>query len=497
MDKAATIVAAHNTAVEGLSRLPPIRLKPEEELENEPTPMAAQFKQNRSPRSPVKTFDQSEGTLPPLREESTDASPAEPELLQVPSPTLPQAPSSPTPVASDVLLPFMIYSVVKSNPPELVSHLLYIQRYRMRAGAGGEEGFCLINLLAVVEFLENVDLGALGLADSARVLSVANLAPLPLSPAPFGDDSASSPVSAAARLRGRVNQVEELAGSAGKVVFGVVDSSFSALRGLLSVPGAPVADQSPVAATSPQLLDQAPWNYQREGFGLLRRGTEFTLASVTSSLPALHRVTTGGSRRTGQGEESGQMLIEVPSRPGSVKAGYDHDDSEESEEEGSEEEDRRSDGHSDEEDQDPAKGADINAARSDVRSIRSFQSMMSAESRDRRPQIGGAGRMSLSDRLASVSVRNRLKDTNSLQAVRFIFHIRPSLNGPLAIPAFQTNFSPRRVQYCWSTSKLFPPIISFHVSEDFWPFRKVFGVPSRRPSDIRSGRITARVPPCS
>ncbi|KIM32906.1 hypothetical protein M408DRAFT_14499 [Serendipita vermifera MAFF 305830] len=425
VDKAATIIAAHNVAVDGLSRLPPIRLKPEEEMENEPTPMAAHFKQNLSPRSPG--FDAAEGSLPPLREESTVPSPEEnaPEsqLLYVPSEDPAQGPKSPTPVASDILLPFMIYSVVKSNPPELVSHLLYIQRYRMRACAGGEESFCLINLLAVVEFLENVDLGALGLADSARVLSVADLAPLPLSPAPFGDDNATSPISAAAKLRGRVNQqVEELAGSAGKVVFGVVDSSFSALRGLLSTPELPAAGQSPISATatSPPLIEQGPWNYQRPGFGLLRRGTEFTLASVTSSLPALHRVTTGGSRRTGGGEESGQMLIEVPSRPGSVKASYGNE-SDEGEEEASEDEDDQSEGHSGDEEQDIAKNADLNAARSDARSIRSFQSMMSAESRDRRAQVASAsasaaGRMSLSDRLASVSVRGKLKDTNSVHA---------------------------------------------------------------------------------
>jgi hypothetical protein len=47
--------------------------------------------------------------------------------------------------------------------------------------------------------------------------------------------------------------------------------------------------------------------------------------------------------------------------------------------------------------------------------------MMSTESRDRRPPMpgaGGVGRMSLSDRLASVSVRSRLnKDASSLHAV--------------------------------------------------------------------------------
>lgn len=32
---------------------------------------------------------------------------------------------------------------------------------------GGEESYCLVNLLAVAEFLENVDLAALGLGDKA------------------------------------------------------------------------------------------------------------------------------------------------------------------------------------------------------------------------------------------------------------------------------------------------------------------------------------------
>lgn len=63
----------------------------------------------------------------------------------------------------------MIYAVVKTNPNQLVSHLLYVQRFRSRS-VGGEESFCLINLMAVVEFLENVDLAALGLASSDKVM---------------------------------------------------------------------------------------------------------------------------------------------------------------------------------------------------------------------------------------------------------------------------------------------------------------------------------------
>jgi hypothetical protein len=379
--------------------------------------LAAHFKQN-SPAVESKAFNPPELTLSTLPEESsTDALSLRiqepvPDALSPISPIqspLGEGASSPTPVASDILLPFIIYSVVKANPPELVSHLLYVQRYRMRAAAGGEEGFCLINLLAVVEFLENVDLAALGLADSARVLSVADLAPLPLSPDPFntGMSENLSALGAAARLGGRVNQqVGELADSANKVIFGVVDSSFSALRGLLSKDAEVVT--SPI--TSPQ-AQQAAWSHQRSGFGLLRRGTEFTLASMTSGLPALHRVTTGGSRR-GNHEESGQMLIEVPSRPESVKAGYGNGSDEEEDE--SEDEDGDEDSNDDHE----RASAYVNGPKSDARSVRSFASMMSADGRPASGLPNKSERMSLSDRLANVSVRSRLgKDTNSLHAV--------------------------------------------------------------------------------
>jgi hypothetical protein len=332
----------------------------------------------------------------------------------------------------------MIYSVVKANPPELVSHLLYVQRYRMRYGAGGEESFCLVNLLAVVEFLENVDLAALGLADSARVLSVADLAPLPLTPDPYGDKLAgagigrggpTSPLAAAATLRGRVEQqVEELADSANKVFAGVVDTSFSALKGLLAVGGS-IEGTSLLSPEIHSPQTPAAWN-QRAAFGLLRRGG-VTIASMASNLPTLQRVTTGGSRRGGYGEESGQMLIEVASRPGSVARDNHHasDDSEEddgndtgNEHSEEEESDEHEEGEGDAEyhDHDVGDASSLGAGlRSDARSVRSFGSMMSGESRDKRPGIGKNERMSLSDRLANVSVRTRLgKDTGSMQAVR-------------------------------------------------------------------------------
>jgi hypothetical protein len=61
----------------------------------------------------------------------------------------------------------MIFAVVKANPSHFVSHLLYTQRFRNQ-GVGGEESYCLVNLMAVADFLENVDLKALGLGESEK-----------------------------------------------------------------------------------------------------------------------------------------------------------------------------------------------------------------------------------------------------------------------------------------------------------------------------------------
>lgn len=83
-----------------------------------------------------------------------------------PQPTVSSRNASPTPVSGDIILPLMIFAVVKANPPRLVSNLLYTQRFRRESASGGEEGYCLINLMAVAEFLENVDLAALGLGES-------------------------------------------------------------------------------------------------------------------------------------------------------------------------------------------------------------------------------------------------------------------------------------------------------------------------------------------
>lgn len=72
---------------------------------------------------------------------------------------------------ADLLLPLVIFSVVKSNPPQLVSQLMYLRRYRSAICLTGEVSYAIVNLTAVVEFLEHVDLAELGLGkDSSKVM---------------------------------------------------------------------------------------------------------------------------------------------------------------------------------------------------------------------------------------------------------------------------------------------------------------------------------------
>ncbi|KAI0085825.1 hypothetical protein BDY19DRAFT_1075893 [Irpex rosettiformis] len=400
-EKAAVLVAAHKILVDGLSRLPPIQLKYEDEILDDKTPRAVNFDRpdvdaEDDVASPLDTST-SQGLLhdsptvvlsPNSAREQGAAVPGTPQEAENPpravSPRLtisPAPPSAPTPVSGDIILPLMIFAAVKANPPHLVSHLLYTQRFRNQA-IGGEESYCLINLMAVAEFLENVDLAALGLGDSEKhVISTAELSPITVTRP--GTEPAS-PRSVQASLRGRVEQqVDAIAGSANKVLTGVVDTSFGVLRALL--PGAQV-NESPIA--DPDLQESAPWNSSRPGFGLLRRDTAFSIASIAASLPGAGI----RSKTPVQKDEDGQQLMEVPSRPASIRSARREEESEDEEDEDYEEGDEE--GEDDEEEH-------------DTRSIRSFESMMSSRSNRKRRRVP-KGRKSITDRLASVPGLSRL-----------------------------------------------------------------------------------------
>ncbi|RMJ25878.1 VPS9 domain protein [Aspergillus sp. HF37] len=69
----------------------------------------------------------------------------------------------PSSSSADEILPALIYSLV-TCPPEginIISNLLFIQRFRSSSKVYGETAYCLTNLEAAISFLENVDLSDL------------------------------------------------------------------------------------------------------------------------------------------------------------------------------------------------------------------------------------------------------------------------------------------------------------------------------------------------
>ncbi|KAJ7081541.1 hypothetical protein C8R43DRAFT_1245161 [Mycena crocata] len=437
-EKAGIMVHAHREVIEGLSRLPPIRLLTEEEerarassrkiappniLTDAPGIVVSPTALVASPASisiPLVDAAEAKSRAPPpplpltpppsvsisdpppepdftssnsdAAPDSTDAIIARPELVSLPpsyngdissdlersSP--PTSLPTPTPVSSDVLLPLIIFAVVKSNPPRLVSHLLYTQRFRVTPSgiAQGEEAFCLVNLMAVAEFLENVDLEALGLGDGG--ISTADLTPIPIARNSPKGPAMSLVEDSTGVLR---RQVDTIAGSAGRVlngVTGVVDSSFGMLKQFL-----PGTSPLPLTPALDSTSASAPWNFPhvgsatRPGFGLLRRETGFSIGGISI----------GGRPEEARKEEE---LREV-SRPGSLRGVDAASDDGESE-----------DGESPEEEEEDGQYYEGEGGSHDARSIRSFESMMSRErSKGRTARKPGPGRKSLTDRLAHVS----------------------------------------------------------------------------------------------
>ncbi|KAE8371264.1 hypothetical protein BDV26DRAFT_276448 [Aspergillus bertholletiae] len=69
----------------------------------------------------------------------------------------------PSSSSADEILPTLIYSLI-SSPPEginVISNLLFIQRFRSSNKIDGETAYCLTNLEAAISFLENVELSEL------------------------------------------------------------------------------------------------------------------------------------------------------------------------------------------------------------------------------------------------------------------------------------------------------------------------------------------------
>ena len=162
-------------------------------------------------------------------------------------------------------------------------------------------------------------------------------------PGQNADVVAAATPGGAGGFRGRVEQrVDAITGSANRVLSGVVDSSFGVLRSILPIAG--ISDGSAALASADGgeegLAASAPWNISRPGFGLLRRESGFSIASLAASLPGASGMRdrarsfasvhsgVGGGGGGGGAEEEGQEMVE--SRPGSVKGVSLREESEES-----------------------------------------------------------------------------------------------------------------------------------------------------------------------
>jgi hypothetical protein len=294
-----------------------------------------------------------------------------------------------------------------------VSNLIFTQRFRNQS-VGGEESYCLINLMAVAEFLENVDMAGLGLGDSEKVIrfrivcnvsnlrplilshSTADLTPIPLTRSPVTSETPLTPADGG--LRGRVEQhVDAIADSANKVISGVVDSSFGILRSFMPSNAVPI----PIGNKSSPGTET---EHMKPGFNLLRRESGFSIASIAASLPM------GGRPRSMTEEESGQQLITVSrtSSLGSKKSWRIRQDGDESQDDDETDDGSESAATGDEESGGSGEEGDDGVPEAvsgagDARSIRSFENMLSAGKERGRNRKTVRPRKSISDRLASVS----------------------------------------------------------------------------------------------
>lgn len=77
--------------------------------------------------------------------------------------TRPAAPRLHNTTSADAILPLLIYAVVQANPVRLVSHVMFVQRFRADSLMAGEGEYCLCNMEAVRTFLMSCDVASLGL----------------------------------------------------------------------------------------------------------------------------------------------------------------------------------------------------------------------------------------------------------------------------------------------------------------------------------------------
>ncbi|TRM66871.1 hypothetical protein BD626DRAFT_484068 [Schizophyllum amplum] len=430
-EKCRVFVDAHRAIVDGLSRLPPLKLKPDteerpdqdkdkdRELELEPIASA----KPAEPSHNIEATDAAtEATIPePAAAPTVQVAVADGTVLvsspdgmeadaekRLGAPVPSAIPPKPTPVSSDLLLPVLIYAIVRANPSRLPSHLAHIRRFQCSSTLPGEATFCAVSMLAGVQYIET----AAGEGQRSRDEGVGPMPPSPLPPVP------ASPLPGGALRR---------------VLSGAVDA-LGIIRGTLRVEEEAEIAEGKEGQEKPVVQDTDEHNDGADVKNGPKETKEEVKESPLSSSPwnaglsALLRRDTSGSGLLGGGSgffsregvfgrSSGareEELAEVPSRPGSVYPGSRPtsrpgsvytafgDDS------GEEDDDGEEDDEEDEEDEDGEESGEEGPARS----IRSFESMMSSRRRKATKRstadastkgAAAIARKSLSDRLATVS----------------------------------------------------------------------------------------------
>lgn len=126
-----------------------------EELESTASNVAAPslVQENTSSKATSRTEDK-EDDKPPLKASDDTAS------LASSNKDLPSLPERPAPeehktdhqtlrsTSADVLLPLLIFTVVKSNPTNFLSNLKFIQRFRRPSSITGQDSYCLTNMVS-------------------------------------------------------------------------------------------------------------------------------------------------------------------------------------------------------------------------------------------------------------------------------------------------------------------------------------------------------------
>lgn len=70
------------------------------------------------------------------------------------------------PPGADDFFPVLIYVIIKANPPQFHSNLMYIQRYRNKSRLVGEAAYVFTNMLSAESFILNIDAKALSMDEN-------------------------------------------------------------------------------------------------------------------------------------------------------------------------------------------------------------------------------------------------------------------------------------------------------------------------------------------